>query len=77
MSSGQYILVYGEKTRQIGRTNRIFCPYPITAQCCPLYRIQSFQLYSKSNDWFLYVMQHWGEMECSDYRKSHFPMSFI
>ena len=41
----------------------------ISAQCCISYRNQSFdllrkviQLLSKSNDWFLYEMQHLAEM---------------
>ena len=34
----------------------------LSAQCCVLYRNQSFNLHYKSNDWFQYEMQHWVEM---------------
>ena len=36
--------------------------YPILAQRCISYGNQSFDLNCKSNDWFLYEMQHWAEM---------------
>ena len=35
---------------------------PISAQCGILYRNQSLDLHCKSDDWSLYVMQHWAEM---------------
>ena len=38
------------------------CPQPILAQCYITYRNQSFDLVSKSNDWFLCEMYHWVEM---------------
>ena len=37
--------------------------YPILAQRCISYGNQSFDLNCKSNDWFLYEMQHWAEMD--------------
>ena len=38
----------------------------ISAQCCISYRSQSFNYQGKSNDWFLYGMQHWDEMSQFD-----------
>ena len=35
---------------------------PSSAQCCIPYRNQSFDLHCKSNDWFLYEIEHWAEM---------------
>ena len=35
------------------------CPFK---SCCISFRNQSFDLDSKSLDWFLYEMQHWAEM---------------
>ena len=35
---------------------------PISVQCSISYRKQSFDLHSKSNNWFLYEMQHWAEV---------------
>ena len=34
----------------------------ISAHCCISYRNHSFDLASKSNDWFLYEMQHWATL---------------
>ena len=31
------------------------------SQCCISYRNQLFNLQCKSDDWFLYEMQHWSE----------------
>ena len=36
--------------------------YAISVQCFISYRTQLFDLLYKSNDWFLYKMQHWAEM---------------
>ena len=35
---------------------------PSSPQCCIPYRNQSFDLHRKSNDWFLYEIEHWTEM---------------
>ena len=32
---------------------------PISTQCCISYRNQLFDFQCKSNDWFLYELQHW------------------
>ena len=38
-------------------------PYqPILAQCFISHRNQSFDLQRKSNEWFLYEIQHWVDM---------------
>ena len=35
----------------------------ISTKCSILYKNQSYDLRCKSNDWFLYKMQHWAEMD--------------
>ena len=42
--------------------NNRYAVSPISAQCCALYRNQSFVLACKSNDLFLYETQYWSEM---------------
>ena len=37
------------------------CVKSISPKCCISYRNQ-FDLQCKSNDWFLFKMQHWAEM---------------
>ena len=55
-----------------------FSAWPISAQCCILYRNQSFDFHCKSNDWFLYGMPHLAEMcQCLGFDTLHWLMFFF
>ena len=48
------------RTDQLQKLGWCFSRY---FQRCVSYRNQSFDFHSKSNDWFLYEMQRWTEMD--------------